>query len=86
VARLGSDEFAVLLPEASYEAASEPGHKIAASIAASMVRFPPVSVSVGVVWFANALGDFPRMLEAADALMYEVKQRGKKGVRIQRIA
>jgi len=86
VARLGGDEFAVLLPEASYEAASEVGHKIAASIDVSMARFLPVSVSVGVVWFADASRDFSQMLEAADALMYEVKRGGKKGVRIGRAA
>ncbi|MEO8410903.1 MAG: GGDEF domain-containing protein [Propionivibrio sp.] len=83
IARLGGDEFAVLLPEITYAAASEAGQKIAAAVDAAMKPFPPVSASVGVVWFETANNSFPAMLSAADALMYEIKQAGKHGVRTQ---
>ena len=85
VARLGGDEFAVLLPEIAYTAASEAGQKIAAAVDAAMKPYPPVSASVGVVWFETARGSFQSMLSAADALMYEIKQAGKHGVRTQRM-
>lgn len=84
IARIGGDEFAVLIPETSFEAAVEAGQKIANAVNTAMKKFSPVSVSVGVSWFETTKGDFSGMLEAADALMYEIKQEGKHGVRIQR--
>ena len=84
IARLGGDEFAVLIPETSFEAAEDAAHKIANAVNAAMKKFSPVSVSVGVSWFEIANGDFSDMLETADALMYEIKEEGKHGVRIQR--
>lgn len=86
LARLGGDEFAVLLPEISYDAATNAGNKIAAAMQAALKEFPPISASIGVAWFESAAGDFPAMLEAADALMYEIKKAGKHGMRIQRFA
>lgn len=86
IARLGGDEFAVLLPEVTYQAASETGNKLAAAINAALASFPPASVSVGIAWFESAAPGFPAILETADALMYEIKQAGKRGVRTRRIA
>jgi diguanylate cyclase (GGDEF)-like protein len=83
LARLGGDEFAVLLPEISYDAATDAGNKIAAAVDAALKEFPPASASIGTAWFERAAGDFPGMLDAADALMYEIKQSGKHGLRIQ---
>lgn len=85
IARLGGDEFAVLLPEVTYQAALETGNKLAAAINAALAAFPPASVSVGVAWFESAGLGFPAMLEAADTLMYEIKQAGKHGVQTVRI-
>lgn len=84
IARLGGDEFAVLIPEASFEAAKEAGQKIASAVNAAMKKFSPVSVSVGVSWFEAGDTDFSGMLEAADALMYEIKEEGKHGVRVRK--
>ena len=86
VARLGGDEFALLLPEASYDATIETGHKIGAAADAALKEFSPVTLSIGIAWFERAERDFPAMLDAADALMYEIKQEGKRGVRIRRFA
>jgi diguanylate cyclase (GGDEF)-like protein len=80
IARLGGDEFAVLLPEINYSAAAEAGQKIGTAIDMAMRPFPPVGVSVGVVWFDQVRDNFPAMLNAADDLMYEIKQHGKHGV------
>lgn len=34
----------------------------------------------------SAMGDFPAMLDAADALMYEIKKECKHGIRTRRFA
>ena len=82
-ARLGGDEFAVLLPEISEGAASQAGHKISAAIENSVTAFAPASASIGVAWFEKPGPDFSEMLRAADTLMYEIKNEGKHGVRVQ---
>ena len=84
VARIGGDEFAVLLPETDFEAAQEAGEKVANAVNAAMKMFLPVSVSVGVSWFETANSDFSDMVASADSLMYEIKRGGKNGVQIQR--
>ena len=83
VARLGGDEFAIVLPEIEEKAAVRTGRKIATRVTAALKRFPPASASIGVVWFEQPEGEFEPMLEAADALMYEVKREGKGGFRTQ---
>lgn len=80
VARLGGDEFAVILPEATFAAATDTGSKLANEIRRALQNYPPVSVSVGIAWFERAGADFDEMLNAADALMYEIKVTGKHGV------
>lgn len=84
VARIGGDEFAVLLPELDYAAASEAGRKICASLELALKPFPPVKASVGVAWFESADRPFVDMLKAADELMYAAKQHGKGQTKIQR--
>lgn len=86
VARMGGDEFAVLLPETGYEAAITAGQKISIALDAALKAFPPVKVSIGVAWFAAADRLFPAMLTAADELMYEVKESGKHDMRSRRVA
>ena len=85
VARLGGDEFAVILPEASFAAATDAGNKLSDVINLALQEFPPASVSIGIAWFELAATDFDDMVKAADALMYEIKQDGKQGVRSKRM-
>lgn len=80
-ARLGGDEFSVVLPETSSQASIKTGHKVAQALCASLKNFTPVSVSVGIACFDKVSEDFPHMVSAADALMYEIKKEGKGGVR-----
>ena len=81
VARMGGDEFAVLLPETGCEAAVETGRKIFTAVNAALKGFRPVKVSIGVAWFGKADRPFPAMLMAADELMYAVKESGKHDLR-----
>lgn len=84
VARLGGDEFAVLLVEIDYLPALSVGHKISAAVTGRLSKFPPVTASLGVAWFSQALQPFSTMIQAADELMYEVKKNGKGAVRSRR--
>lgn len=86
VARLGGDEFAVLLPEIGYEDALGAGTKISAAITYSLKKFPPVGVSIGIAWFGRVTQTGDDLIEAADALMYEVKSNGKGGVQARRFS
>lgn len=77
VSRLGGDEFAVVLPEIDFVAAQQAARKIHQALQAALQPHPPVSVSVGLAWFAQPEASFERMLNKADDLMYQVKASGK---------
>ncbi|MEN6587526.1 MAG: GGDEF domain-containing protein, partial [Sulfuricella sp.] len=86
VARMGGDEFAVLLPEIGYDAAVEAGRKISIAVSKALEAFAPVKASLGIAWFGEADRMFPEMLKAADGLMYEGKESGKGDMRPRRFS
>ena len=81
-ARIGGDEFVVLLIGSSAESAKDVATRIVANVAAEAERYPdapaPVGASVGVVHYARS---FPagagEMLSRGDAVMYAAKHGGK---------
>jgi diguanylate cyclase (GGDEF)-like protein len=75
VARMGGDEFGVLLPGAGLAVAREVGERIRAAVAA--LDDPPVTVSVGV---APLEGDTRAALLAADRALYRAKTGGRDRV------
>jgi diguanylate cyclase (GGDEF)-like protein len=81
VARLGGEEFAVLLPGADTSRAVEVADRVRAGItmdSRSEVA-GPLTVSIGVA--TAAVGDTAEsILARADAAMYQVKRRGGDGV------
>ena len=82
VARMGGDEFAVLLPETEGEAAERAVAKLRTaveSLAAS--RGWPLGVSVGSVTFRESPADAEAAVRAADELMYREKRARKAGGR-----
>jgi len=81
VARLGGDEFALLLPGTDRAGAESLIAKARQSIYAAF-RSGTVTptCSIGAVTFLEPPPDAEGMISAADALMYEVKMRGKNGV------
>ena len=82
VARLGGDEFAVLLPETSSAAALVALKKgRGAALLAIGEGGWPASLSIGAVTYLGGEADVEGLLRHADALMYEVKNDGKDGVR-----
>lgn len=81
VVRLGGDEFAVLLPEVELAGAEEIGRKFMQALDSALAPFPLVSASIGVAWFPEPPANFRDMIRCADAVMYEVKESGKRGMK-----
>ncbi len=75
VARIGGDEFAVLLPATTIDLAREIGERVRAEVAGSSVL--PVSVSIGV---ARLAVDARTTLLAADTALSEAKAAGRNRV------
>lgn len=84
-ARIGGDEFIILLPETGAGEAHAALEKIRLRLAQDP-RFQhcAVTVSIGAVAYAHAPDDLDGMVKAADSLMYEVKGASKNNVRIER--
>ncbi len=83
VARMGGDEFAILLPEITPENIETVARRIHDQLRA-MVRDAgwPVSYSMGVVVFLHPR-PMDEMLRKADEAMYDVKHSGKDNFRIR---
>ncbi|UWU79994.1 GGDEF domain-containing protein [Bradyrhizobium huanghuaihaiense] len=81
VARMGGDEFVVLLDGVAPEMARETGHRLIAEVAASYelsgeVR-AGVGASVGIAMSPDHGADVADLLAVADAALYEAKSGGK---------
>ena len=83
VARIGGDEFAMVLPETSEEQARAIVEQIRASLASSDFD-PPIRISGGVVRFGDERFSVEDALIAADIALYEAKDAGKDQVRAYR--
>jgi len=78
VARMGGDEFAILLPETNEDNAGIIMKKLHALLQTLLTRTNwPIGFSFGVVTFPAPLDSLEAMLERADKLMYEAKHGGK---------
>lgn len=90
VARIGGEEFAVLLPQAGADRAAEVAERIRQFIAGtpvatgSMVVTLSISVSIGVATLVNpqrgSKADAQALLRHADAALYEAKRSGRNRV------
>lgn len=81
-ARIGGDEFALLLPETNQQAA----HLILPKIQGEMIREMrqnnwPVTFSIGVLTCINPSHSAEELLQRADELMYLVKREHKNSIR-----
>lgn len=82
VARVGGDEFAILLPETGYNTA-EIVIKRARQEVLDLFRKHgwPVTLSIGAVTCMKPPGELDQLIEKADNLMYAAKRSGKNLVR-----
>ncbi len=88
VARLGGEEFAILLPGAGVAEASVVAEQVRLAIADTPVPVGgDVSVvataSIGVSVFASDDGDYQPMLARADTALYRAKRLGRNQVRME---
>jgi diguanylate cyclase (GGDEF)-like protein len=88
VARIGGDEFIVLLPDLRIPAEAE---SIAAKIVAAIAlpysidgAHAVITVSVGVVTYPEAGSDLDTLMRCADESMYAAKQKGKNSFHVYR--
>lgn len=84
VARMGGDEFALLLPEINYKSAHLALQRIQNQLvnAVKNQNFE-VGFSIGAVTFVYFPDTTSKMLEQVDFLMYQVKNQGKSGLKHQ---
>lgn len=84
VARLGGEEFAVLLPSTGTDVAVKVAERIRRNVAAQQVASGegPVSyrVSVGVAQASPEIADIGALIMAADQALYEAKRQGRDRV------
>ncbi|CAH2909132.1 MAG: diguanylate cyclase/phosphodiesterase (GGDEF & EAL domains) with PAS/PAC sensor(s) [uncultured Paraburkholderia sp.] len=87
VARIGDDEFAVLVRQFS---AQEELRHIAQRLIGCVVRtdeqmgMSMVRASIGIASYPDPVDDYRRLVAAADAAMYEVKRSGKDDAFVSR--
>jgi len=86
-ARMGGDEFAILLPETSEAEAGQLIERLRARLAERMsVDDWPVTFSIGVAVYASAPESVDALIRGADLLMYEVKGGEKDAVKLRLVA
>lgn len=81
VARLGCDEFALLLPESGPESAINAIHKALHSLKEVMKDDWPVTFSIDMLTFLHPPATVDAMLKCADDLMCSVKANGEGAIR-----
>ena len=84
VGRLGGEEFALLLPEASSESAAAAGERLRRVVAESEILTGderiPVTISVGVGASHDQTNGIGQMLKEADVALYDAKRTGRNRV------
>jgi diguanylate cyclase (GGDEF)-like protein len=83
-ARMGGDEFALLIPESDAGAATTVLERVRKQLADALAEHgTSVTASIGAVCFERAPTSVEELVEPADALMYRVKQSGKNGLVVE---
>lgn len=85
-ARIGGEEFVVVLPDSNSENAKQMAERIREEVAALQLRTtgPQVRVTVSLgVGVSTVPQPFPALMRAADQALYEAKRFGRNQVRVQ---
>lgn len=84
VARIGGEEFGIILPEIRLDGAVELADNLRALVEESVFEFEgtrmPVTLSVGVAEWTGALEDPQQFVKEADERLYEAKGAGRNRV------
>ncbi|MEW6331533.1 MAG: GGDEF domain-containing protein, partial [Pseudomonadota bacterium] len=87
VARVGGDEFVVILREIALSDASRVAEKIIEGLAEPFViagKNLSITSSIGVATYPQDGKDVNALIHSADCAMYEAKRNGKNSYRIYR--
>jgi diguanylate cyclase (GGDEF)-like protein len=86
IARLGGDEFTAILPEIeTKQVALDVAERICESIKSAFIidgETVHVSASIGVAYYPDDAKTLDDLIKSADLAMYEVKVKGRNGVRV----
>jgi diguanylate cyclase (GGDEF)-like protein len=84
VARVGGEEFLVLMPGASLDTARGAAERLCEQLAADSLQFQrarvDLSVSIGVAQWANISEEMSRLLVRVDTALYQAKALGRNRV------
>lgn len=81
-ARIGGEEFAVILPETTANQAAVFAKRIQAALRSGWADFPRITLSIGVASVDTNWTSWESLLKRADAAMYEAKRAGKNRLAI----
>jgi diguanylate cyclase (GGDEF)-like protein len=87
-ARLGGEEFALLLPETEPDLAFLVAERLRLKVESSPLQVDgqtiPLTVSIGVAAAVPSMGSFHELMKAADGALYEAKRGGRnRAVRVR---
>ncbi len=82
-ARVGGEEFVVVLPECDADGAREAAGRVSHAIATSPFELPTggsirLTISAGIATFPLSAANADGLLECADLALYDAKRRGRK--------
>jgi diguanylate cyclase (GGDEF)-like protein len=82
VARVGGDEFTVLLPNTDRETAAQVINRVRHELARAMEKSGwQVTFSIGIATFFPPIGSVAEMIKSADKEMYAAKRMGKNRIK-----
>ncbi|WP_036485876.1 GGDEF domain-containing protein [Myxosarcina sp. GI1] len=81
-ARIGGDEFALLLPETDFAASQTALQRLQTELLMVMEFYSyPVTFSIGAITFVRQLNSIDEIIRSIDSLMYEVKSSSKNDIK-----
>jgi diguanylate cyclase (GGDEF)-like protein len=81
LARMGGDEFAILMPQTNAEQACRAFERIRGALESRIAASGwPVTLSVGITEWSEEVDSIDRLFSRADSLMYQAKRDGKNSI------